>query len=337
MVGVGRGSPAPPSDQEQTPVGLAPSPTPKDQLDSGRPARRPCSLHSPGQRLAQGGQLARQGDQVPRPHTGSTGPLGQAPPETDLATPGPGPWKGGGGGWVRGELNPAPQKSHHPLTCGPGPAEGVVGQGRGVAPGPRPLEGGFSSIFKASSSWVPDQPQPRPGQGSEGWGLSRGAEGLDTRGGLAREEAADKGSGSMRAGVLERRGFREGLAQAGQESEKGRRGGPGRTQAGRRGGPGDKGGGLSRSEQKQPSQEEGLERSLWGEQGLEGGARLPQGGQLHGEGWREGPLLRGGPLRRALQGEEGAGASPGRGCCWDDCRKGKPCGASVRENGREAG
>lgn len=69
-------------------MGLAPSPTPEDQLDSGRPARRPCSLHSPGQPLAQGGQLASQGDQVPRPHTGSTGRLSQVPPETDLATPG---------------------------------------------------------------------------------------------------------------------------------------------------------------------------------------------------------------------------------------------------------
>lgn len=112
--------------------------------------------------------------------------------------------------------------------------------------------------------------------------MSRGGEGLDRRGGLAREEAADKGLGSMCAGVLERRGFREGLAQAGQESEE--EGPLGRTQAGRRGVPGDKGGGLSRSEQKQPSQEEGLERSLWGEEGLEGGARLPPRGRLHGEG-----------------------------------------------------
>lgn len=51
--------------------GLVPSPTPEDQLDSGRPARQPCSLPSSGQRLAQG---AQQGDQVPRPHTGSLAP-----------------------------------------------------------------------------------------------------------------------------------------------------------------------------------------------------------------------------------------------------------------------
>lgn len=94
----------------------------------------------------------------------------------------------------------------------------------------------------------------------------------------------------MCAGVLQRRGFREGLAQAGQESEE--EGPLGRTQAGRRGGPADKGGGLSRSEQKQPSQEEGLERSLWGQQGLEGGARLPPEGGFVGTGWRKGPLPR---------------------------------------------
>lgn len=164
VVGVGRGSLAPPSDQEQTPMGLAPSPTPEDQLDSGRPACRPCSLHSPGQPLAQGGQLASQRDQVPRPHTGSTGPLGQAPPETDLATPGPGPWEGGSGGWVRGELNRAPQKSHHPLTCGPGPAEGAVGQGQGVAPGPRPLEASLKPTLPGFLI-SPDQGQARGQRG----------------------------------------------------------------------------------------------------------------------------------------------------------------------------
>lgn len=149
----------------------------------------------------------------------------------------------------------------------------------------------------------------------------------------------------MCAGVLQRRGFREGLAQVGQESEE--EGPLGRTRAGRRGGPGDKGGGLSRSEQKQPSQEEGLERSLWGEQGLEGGARLPPGGPLRGEGVEEGAAAErrttqewstqedsGGPLSGPpLHSEEAA--SPGRGCCWDEGRKGKPRGASVRENGVE--
>lgn len=87
-----------------------------------------------------------------------TGPLGQAPPETGVWPP---PSQALGRGSVVdcwGRTEPSFPEVPSPSHLWAGPAKGVVGQGRDVALGPCPLEDSFSSIFRASSLWAPDQP-----------------------------------------------------------------------------------------------------------------------------------------------------------------------------------
>lgn len=192
VVGVGR-RPGSPSDQKQTPVGLVPS-TPRTSWTQAGPSRQPCSLPSPGPSAWLGAQQETrfQATQAHWPHR-SQAPSGQVWPP-------PGRSLGKGllvDGWGRTEPSfpEVPSPSHlWAWACR------ACGQaGRDVAVGPCPLEDSFSSIFKASCLWAPDQPLPGPGQGPEGE-AEQGREGLD------RERGPDQGRGlKQRLGALEKR------------------------------------------------------------------------------------------------------------------------------------